>query len=192
MFTKKELRTAYLEKRLNQSPEAAAQANAAIMAHCETLDYSAVKYVHLFLPILPKKEVDTHPLAAWLREHFPEVNLVLPKTDMQSGEMSHYLWNTETLLEQHRYGMTEPAGGTLVMPGLIDLVFVPLLAFDLSGHRVGYGKGMYDRFLKKCRPGVKTIGLSQFDPVESITDAGEWDIRLGMAITPAAIYQFKS
>ena len=192
MFTKKELRAAYLAKRLSQLPEAAAQANAAIMARCEALDYSDIKCLHLFLPILSKKEVDTQPLVTWLRQHHPALRVVLSRTDMQSAQMTHYLWETHTVFEQHKYGMTEPVEGTLVAPEDIDLVFVPLLAFDLAGHRVGYGKGMYDRFLQQCRPDVLTIGLSQFGPVETIEDAGEWDVRLRMAITPQAIYQFKS
>ncbi|SCC62646.1 5-formyltetrahydrofolate cyclo-ligase [Chitinophaga costaii] len=192
MPTKTDLRATFLEKRLHLSPEAMATANNAIMAHCQALDYTGIRYLHLFLPIDDKKEVDTRPLAAWLREAHPEVNLVLSKTDMQSSQMLHYLWDEQTQFIQHRYGMTEPAGGMLVMPAAMDLVLVPLLAFDLQGHRVGYGKGMYDRFLQQCRPDVQIIGLSQFEPVESIDDAAEWDIRLRKAITPLAIYEFNS
>ncbi|HEY0272492.1 MAG TPA: 5-formyltetrahydrofolate cyclo-ligase [Chitinophaga sp.] len=192
MPTKKDLRAAFLEKRVNLSPEAAATANAAITARCQALDYTGIRYLHLFLPIAAKKEVDTRPLAQWLRMAHPEVNLVLSSTDLQSSQMLHYLWDEHTQLAPHRYGMPEPTGGMLVMPVAIDLVLVPLLAFDLQGHRVGYGKGLYDRFLQQCRPDVQTIGLSQFEPVENIDDAGEWDIRLRKAITPQAIYEFKS
>lgn len=192
MPTKKDLRITYLEKRLNLPATAAATANAAILQRCMGLDYSGMRYVHLFLPIDAKKEVDTRPLAQWLREAHPQVNLVLSGTDMQTSQMLHYLWDAHTVLTTHRYGMTEPAGGTLVAPSSIDLVFVPLLAFDLRGHRAGYGKGMYDRFLQQCRPDVLTVGLSQFDPVPAIDDAGPWDVRLKMAITPQAIYDFKS
>ena len=70
------------------------------------------------------------------------------------------------------------------------MVLVPLLCFDRSGHRVGYGKGYYDRFLRKCRADCKKIGLSMFDPVDEITDAGESDVRLDLVITPTATVSF--
>ena len=60
----------------------------------------------------------------------------------------------------------------------IDMVLVPGLCFDGDGHRVGYGKGFYDRFLKTCRPDCIKIGLSYFEPVESIDDVHEGDVRL--------------
>jgi 5-formyltetrahydrofolate cyclo-ligase len=50
---------------------------------------------------------------------------------------------------------------------------------------------MYDRFLKECRPDATTIGLSLFDPVDSITDTDTLDVPLDMVITPGLIYQFK-
>ena len=42
----------------------------------------------------------------------------------------------------------------------IDVVFVPLLIFDKQGHRIGYGKGYYDRFLSKCKKDTIKVGLA--------------------------------
>jgi 5-formyltetrahydrofolate cyclo-ligase len=67
---------------------------------------------------------------------------------------------------------------------------VPLLAFDKAGHRVGYGKGMYDRFLQQCRPDTHTIGLSLFEPVNMITDIDPRDVPLHTVVTPDTIYHF--
>jgi 5-formyltetrahydrofolate cyclo-ligase len=69
-------------------------------------------------------------------------------------------------------------------------VLIPLLAFDRKGHRVGYGKGYYDRFLRTCRKDVVKIGFSYFDPVEKIEDASRYDVRLNYCITPNDIYRF--
>lgn len=75
-------------------------------------------------------------------------------------------------------------------PKKIEVVFVPLLAFDKQGNRVGYGKGFYDRFLKQCKTDVVKIGLSLFDAEEEIEDVLENDIPLDYCITPNKIHEF--
>jgi 5-formyltetrahydrofolate cyclo-ligase len=69
-------------------------------------------------------------------------------------------------------------------------VFIPLLAFDKSGHRVGYGAGYYDRFLSKCKPDCLKVGLSFFEPVDEISDADEFDVKLNHCVTPSKIWTF--
>jgi 5-formyltetrahydrofolate cyclo-ligase len=71
----------------------------------------------------------------------------------------------------------------------IDLVIVPLLAFDKYGNRVGYGKGFYDRFLSKCRSNVIKVGVSFFEPADRITDINPLDIRLDYCITPTRVWK---
>jgi 5-formyltetrahydrofolate cyclo-ligase len=71
----------------------------------------------------------------------------------------------------------------------LEVIFVPLLAFDKVGHRVGYGKGFYDGFLKNCPNAVK-IGLSFFEADEKIKDIHPDDIALDYCLTPNQIYQF--
>ncbi|MFM8832750.1 MAG: 5-formyltetrahydrofolate cyclo-ligase, partial [Cytophagales bacterium] len=78
----------------------------------------------------------------------------------------------------------EPANGNMVYTPDIDLVLVPLLAFDKEGHRVGYGKGYYDRFLKGCKSSCKKIGLSFFNAVEKISETTSLDFKLDDVIVP--------
>ena len=70
------------------------------------------------------------------------------------------------------------------------MVFVPLLVFDQHGHRVGYGKGYYDRFLDQCSESTLKVGLTFFDPVTKIEDIETHDISLDFALTPERIYAF--
>jgi 5-formyltetrahydrofolate cyclo-ligase len=191
MTTKKDIRKHFLEQRLNLDDDTARSLNERLLANCRQLDYSRCQMAHVFLPISEKKEVDTWPLVKWLREHQPHMELLLSRSDMKTGDMTHHLWKTNTILVKNRFGIPEPDQGEEVQPEDIDLVFVPLLAFDRKGQRVGYGKGMYDRFLLQCGPDVRTIGLSLFEPVPVIEDADSWDIPLQTVVTPDEIYQFK-
>ena len=64
-------------------------------------------------------------------------------------------------LERHPYGFRQPSAESPVV-GLerLELILVPGLAFDLSGTRLGYGKGFYDRLLKGVRAGVPVVGVA--------------------------------
>jgi len=88
-------------------------------------------------------------------------------------------------------GIPEPQNGLTVPPSEIEVVFIPLLAYDKKGHRVGYGKGFYDRFLSKCKPNTLKIGLSLFEPEEKIEGLDATDIPLDYCVTPVKVYEFK-
>ena len=190
MLTKKDIRKQYLEKRLNLPDDVTTTLNRQLLEQCRQLDCSSYRLAHIFLPITEKKEVDTHALVDWARETWPSLQWAVSRSDLKTGLMQHFLWEPQTNLVKNRYGIPEPENGTPIPPAAIDLVFVPMLAFDKTGHRVGYGKGMYDRFLSECRPDTTTIGLSLFEPVDIITDTDILDVPLNMVITPDDIYHF--
>jgi 5-formyltetrahydrofolate cyclo-ligase len=73
---------------------------------------------------------------------------------------------------------------------MIDVVFVPLLAYDKQGNRVGYGKGFYDKFLSLCKPEVVKIGLSFFEPEDLIDDVFENDVKLDYCVTSERVICF--
>jgi len=104
--------------------------------------------------------------------------------------MRAMLTNEETDFVVNAYGIAEPINGEWITPEEIDLVFVPFLACDEKGYRVGYGKGFYDRFLASCRPDILKIGFSYFEPVEHISDINQFDVPLNICITPNRIYEF--
>ncbi|GAA0565148.1 5-formyltetrahydrofolate cyclo-ligase [Chitinophaga japonensis] len=190
MLTKKDIRKQFLERRLNLDAGTAAALNSRLLENCRQLDYSGVHRVHTFLPITEKKEVNTWPIIRWLRQTYPHLQWVLPRALLSTGEMEHFLWEEHTPLVNSRYGIPEPAGGMRIAPEALDLVLVPMLAFDRAGHRVGYGKGMYDRFLQQCRPDVRTVGLSLFEPVNVIIDTDDHDVPLDTVVTPDTIFHF--
>lgn len=60
----------------------------------------------------------------------------------------------------------------------------------IEKHRVGYGKGFYDRFLERCRPNCAKIGLSIFPPVDLIADTKKFDIRMDACMMPDGMMSF--
>lgn len=186
---KKELRRKYKNKRKELTPEEIQDMSLAIANNCLSLPVWNKTYFHLFLPIEEQKEVNTEFLLQILSGRDKEV--VISRTDFESMKMMHFLLTDNTKIKNNDYGIPEPVDGLEVPSGRIEVVFVPLLAFDKRGHRVGYGKGLYDIFLSECKPGTLKIGLSYFDPEDSITDIFETDITLDFCVTPQEIFEFK-
>lgn len=147
------------------------------------------EFYHLFLSISDKKEIDTEPILHILLGK--DKNVVLSKSDLSSRELNHYLLTDTTRIEVNKWGIPEPTGGIEIKAGDIEVVFVPLLAFDLHGHRVGYGKGYYDVFLSKCSKSVLKIGLSFFEAENEIPGIITSDVPLDYCVTPHKTYNFK-
>ena len=152
------------------------------------LEQHPKQVLHVFLPRVGKKEVNTWLLVERLRAQRPAVQLVVPRVVPGTFELEHYRLTPEVPLLTSRWGIPEPdpLRAERILPSGLDLVLVPLLAFDEEGYRLGYGGGFYDRFLPLCRPEVPTIGLSLFGPVASIPDRHAYDQRLDACFTPEA------
>jgi len=145
-------------------------------------------YFHIFLPIVEQHEVDTEFILQILAGKDKEI--VISKSDFQTREMSHFLLTDNTKIVKNEYNIPEPINGLPVPTEMIDVVFVPLLAYDKQGNRVGYGKGFYDKFLSQCKPDVIKIGLSFFEPEGQIEDVFETDVKLNFCVTDTAIFSF--
>jgi len=146
------------------------------------------RYYHTFLSINEQKEVNTEYLLHVLQGKDKEV--IIPKSNLETGVMQNYLLTDQTVIKKNRWNIPEPQDGIEIKSEMLDVVFIPLLAFDKQGHRVGYGKGFYDRFLANCKPDIVKIGLSFFDPVEEIKQLFSSDIPLNYCVTPDKIYKF--
>lgn len=189
-MTKAALREIYKTRRNELTLAQQSDLDDCILANLQHLDWSKVRMVHLYLPIGKYKEPDTLKFRQWLIKAYPEITFVISRSDMVEHKMIHYLWDDQSLLASNYWGISEPQKGVVVKDVDIDVVLVPLLVVDSRGNRVGYGKGFYDRFLANCRSDVLTIGLSYFEPVDSISDVGEWDVPMKLCVTPRRIYDF--
>lgn len=143
---------------------------------------------HVFLTIEKQKEVDTSFLITVLQGKDKEI--AISKSSFETMQMQHFLLTDGTRLKKNSHDIPEPVSGIEIPVSSIDVVFVPLLAYDVKGNRVGYGKGFYDRFLSSCKPSVTKVGISFYEPETSITDVTDNDIRLDYCITPQKIHTF--
>ncbi len=190
-MNKAELRRLFLEKRKGLSDDEARAVSRQLAGRfVHAFSPPPGGCLHVYLPLLRRREIDTFLLVEQVRVFYPHVRIVAPKADLATLRMESYLLDDTTELVPSPWGIPEPSGGELVPPEAIDWMVVPLLAFDERGYRVGYGKGFYDRYLARCRPGVRKVGLSYFDPVPEITDAGPFDVRLDYCVTPGRVWEF--
>ncbi|NBU80810.1 MAG: 5-formyltetrahydrofolate cyclo-ligase [Flavobacteriaceae bacterium] len=187
-MNKKELRAKYRALRLKLSPEEVEDKSLAIANKMLQLDVWEKTYFHLFLTIEEQKEVDTEFILQILGGKDKEI--VVAKSNFETLKMTNYLLTDNTKFQKNQYNIYEPINGIEVPNTKIDVVFVPLLAYDKKGNRVGYGKGFYDVFLSKCREDVIKIGLSFFEPEDIIEDVSATDIRLDFCVTPTTSYSF--
>jgi 5-formyltetrahydrofolate cyclo-ligase len=151
-----------------------------------------INILHLFLPIEKNKEPNTNFILKILFQRFKKVQVVVPKTDFEKMQMEHFAIEEQTLFEENKYGIPEPISDKIIAENEIDLVLIPLLAFDKNGNRIGYGGGFYDQFLANVKPDCIKIGLSLFEPIETIIETEKTDIKLDFCITPHKIWSFSN
>ena len=185
---KLELRPKYKALRKQLSGSEIEEMSLAIANKLLTLPIWEKTYFHIFLPIKEHHEVNTEFILHLLSGKDKEI--IISKSDFETRKMTHFLLTDNTRIKKNEYNIPEPVDGIEVPSHKIEVVFIPLLAFDTIGHRVGYGKGFYDKFLNECKPQTIKIGLSFFEAEELIEDVFEGDVQLDFCITPEKIYSF--
>ena len=187
MTSKAEYRKKYKELRKQLTSEEREEASLQIANRLLSLDIWQHEFYHIFLPILKMGEINTEYILNILSGK--DKNVVLSKSDFEELSMTHYLLTDNLVIKPNEWGIPEPQNGLQVDPKQLDVVFIPLLAYDETGNRLGYGKGFYDRFLADCRPNILKIGLSYFDPEKAIPHNVN-DIQLSHCITPSKSFTF--
>ncbi len=106
-----------------------------------------------------------------------------------SDTSNDYRWAPlayETALRRGKFGIYEPASPTRFPRGEIQAIFVPGLAFDSRGGRIGFGGGYYDRFIAGLRPNVLKVGICyDFQIVDSPLPQDEHDIKMDLILSPS-------
>lgn len=187
-MTKSELRKKYKAFRKALSLDQIDDFSLAIANRLLQLDIWDKSFYHIFLSIEEQKEVNTEYILNILAGK--DKNIVISKSNFEDASMTHFLLTDNTTIRKNDYNIPEPVDGIEINSTQMEVVFVPLLAFDKTGNRVGYGKGFYDRFLSECKPETIKIGLSFFEAEEEIFETSENDIKLDYCVTPNRVIQF--
>ncbi len=173
---KAELRKRMRGVRKTAPLEACAERSAKIVAAlAEHPAVKTAKGVALFWPMLERHEVDLRALDVLLRARGARV--AYPSIDPDTGDMVFRFVGDPKELEDAGYGFAEPSrDAPAAAAGEIDVVVVPALAIDPTGHRIGYGAGYYDRTLPKYAP-----------PAAAVAVAYDWQLVAEVPATPGDV-----
>lgn len=190
---KNALRKELIAQRRSIAPEAMKQNNLRIFEGWRNrFTLKSVRYFHIFQSISSFNEIDTQPFVNYAWSRHSHVRVVVPIVEKGKDDLLHVEMMPEQEMQTSSWGIPEPVPPWKhVFPMQMDMVLVPLLGFDMRGHRLGYGKGFYDRFLNLCRPKCLKIGLALEMGKQGknlLTHSG--DVPLDFIVTEAEIYRF--
>ncbi|MCW5835861.1 MAG: 5-formyltetrahydrofolate cyclo-ligase [Labilithrix sp.] len=159
---------------------------AALEAHAAV---RAAKTAALFWPILERHEVDLRPLDASLRAR--GVRVAYPSIDPDTGDMVFRFVERPSDLQDAGYGFAEPAKDAPAA-GAVDVVVVPAIAVDPTGHRIGYGAGYYDRTLPKYAPPAVAIAVAYDYQLVAEVPATPGDVQVAWIVTDQRVLDARS
>lgn len=180
------LRKTYIARRSALSKEEIEDKSLAIANQALKMSIWDKTYYHIFLSIRGKKEINTEYLLHILQGK--DKNICVPVMK-KNAQLEHILLQDNTRIKIAGFGVPEPEDGIAIPTEKMEVVFVPLLAYDKKGNRTGYGKGFYDRFLSQTKSDTIFIGLSLFEPEDEIP-SDIYDVPLDYCITPNNIHTF--
>lgn len=137
-------------------------------------------------------ELDTRPLISRLWQRGQQVYLPVLHP-FSTGQLLFIRYLPDTPLTPNRYGIPEPSLNLTELAPLntLDIILVPLVAFDARGQRLGMGGGFYDRTLQHWQQhGVLPAGLAHCCQQVPALPTEQWDIPLPVIITPEKVWQW--
>ena len=183
-------RKLFNDKRLALSIQDRVKMDDLLLIQLQKIEIPFITFLMSYWPMELNHEPNTHLFSDFIEFQNPDLILCYPKTDFSTLQMQAVQTDDDTRFSKNQYNIYEPQNGDAVNDTAMDMIFIPLLAFDKKGFRVGYGKGYYDRYLKRCRNDCLKIGFSYFEPVDEIDDRSDFDVPLDLCVTPTTFYAF--
>jgi len=184
---KKEIRTKINDKRKNLSSLIKQQYNLKIVEKLTALaEWEKAKNILIY--VSHDFEVDTHQI---IRSCFDIKSIIVPKTHKNDHSLTLHKIDSFDDLKKGNYHILEPLSHTKqIDPEDIDLAIIPGVAFDLKGHRIGYGKAYYDKLNRNLK--CPKIGLAYNLQIVDNIPAEKHDEPVDILITENNTYHFTS
>ncbi len=161
-----------------QARAASERAHAALRG---VADYKEARIVALYAAMASHNELDTSAIAQELRTRGAMV--VYPRVVGRGKPLRFHLVADESAMIPLRMGLLQPAADAPEVPaGSIDLILVPGIAFDRTGHRLGFGAGYYDLTLAHS-PRARRIGYCHDFQIVPVVPSTETDVRVDTIVT---------
>ena len=178
----------FLEKRKSLTASECLKKDDLLLIQFQKLHWNTYKCVANFYPIEKNNEPNSLLFTRYLKAMVPDIQIVYPVINVTTATIAFHKETEQTIT--NAWGIQEPMNSPKVEPVDIDAVIVPLLGFDEKGHRVGYGKGFYDKYFENFSKHKPRMGVCYFEPITKIEDTREFDVPLTHCITPWNNYEF--
>jgi len=186
VYMKNKIRAEFKQKRREMTKdEVFEKSKVASEYFMESSLYKSADVLMLYMPLY--NETDTSYIIN--SAYNDGKKIVFPVTDEKSGEITAFEAENGTSFKKGAFSVNEPIDSVKVQEEEIDTVIVPGIAFTKKGGRVGFGKGCYDRFLKKCNA-VK-IGFCYEKQICEEFTQDTHDIKMDFLITEKGIIKCK-
>ncbi|WAM30700.1 5-formyltetrahydrofolate cyclo-ligase [Caldicellulosiruptor naganoensis] len=147
------------------------------------LDFTTA-FIYMSLP----DEVDTSRIIKYLTAKGKKI--CVPKI-VDKEKMIATEYRKDSKLKRNKFGIVEPKETIEVNPSNIDICIIPLLAFDRSLNRIGFGKGYYDRFLREVTSSCLKVGIAYYFQMVPRIFAEKHDVELDVIVTDRLILRKK-
>lgn len=136
-----------------------------------------------FLPF--DGEPDVRPALEILSQRGVQIVLPVIIDAPTAPRLQFRCWHPAMRLDRNFFGIEEPGEGEVVLPQDLDLVLLPLVAWDEYGRRLGMGAGYYDRALEPVADRSHPLRVGIAYEVQKVLQlpADPWDVRLHQLIT---------
>ena len=181
-LNKQALRSHYQTIRKQLSPTDQTLASSKVCQHIQTLDiYRNATHIGMYAAL--NGEINLMELM----QHHDKIFYYPVMTKQKT--LSFFPVTPDTVFCKNHVGIAEPhiESASAIMPEQLDIMFLPLVAFDEYGTRLGMGGGYYDRALANHRP-TWLIGVAYECQRHTYIERDPWDIPLAAIITERTIY----
>ncbi len=148
------------------------------------------KKASIYLPI--NNELPTEKITFYIRELGKKCYLPLVDKDLNNKEMRFAEFTNNVSLVKNKFKIPEPIDSSTTAASDLELIIMPLVAFDNKGYRLGMGKGYYDFTFRNFRLTKKQVFLGlayDFQRTESCFPE-EHDLKMDAVICPSGVYEF--